>query len=231
MMNFKNLTLIGTSHISPESIEEVKHAIATKKPQIIALELDIRRFQSLLGPKQKISFRGIRQLGIKAWVLNIVGSWVEEKLGKMVGVAPGTEMKTAITLAAQTKAKIALIDRDITITLKRLTSQITFREKIRFVLDILKGLLGLKPKMQFDLKKVPSSKMIKQLLEEVKKSYPNVHRVLVQERDEHMAKALYKLMNTETDKEIVAVVGAGHEESIIQKIQRARQSASSQNKK
>jgi len=216
MMHFKNLTIIGTSHIARESIEEVTKAISTEKPEIVALELDLRRFHALLNPRPKMKLRDIRMLGVKGWLLNLIGSWAEAKMGKLVGVKPGTEMKTAIMLAAKTNAKVVLIDRDITITLKRLTTEITWREKSRFIADIFKALLLRKaPEINFDLRKVPSKELIEKLMKNVKTRYPNVYKVLVRERDVHMAKALNKLINTEKDKRIVAIVGAGHEESII----------------
>ena len=219
MMHFKNLTIIGTSHIAQESIDEVTRAIGTEKPEIVALELDLKRFHALLNPQPKLKLRDIRMLGVKGWLLNLIGAWAEAKMGKLVGVKPGTEMKTAIMLAAKTKARIVLIDRDITITLKRLTTEITFREKLRFISDIFKALLFRKvPEMNFDLRKVPSKELIDKLMKGVKTRYPNVYKVLVHERDIYMAKALNKLINTEKDKRIVAIVGAGHEESIIKHI-------------
>ena len=72
--------------------------------------------------------------------------------------------------------------------------------------------------MNFDLRKVPSKELIDKLMKGVKTRYPNVYKVLVHERDIYMAKALNKLINTEKDKRIVAIVGAGHEESIIKHI-------------
>ena len=219
MMHFKNLTIIGTSHIAQESIDEVTRAIGTEKPEIVALELDLKRFHALLNPQPKLKLRDIRMLGVKGWLLNLIGAWAEAKMGKLVGVKPGTEMKTAIMLAAKTKARIVLIDRDIIITLKRLTTEITFREKLRFISDIFKALLFRKvPEMNFDLRKVPSKELIDKLMKGVKTRYPNVYKVLVHERDIYMAKALNKLINTEKDKRIVAIVGAGHEESIIKHI-------------
>lgn len=231
-MSFKNLTLIGTSHISTQSIADVTRVITERQPGIVALELDFKRFQAMMNPQQKLRLRDIRFLGLKGWLLNLAGAWAEAKMGKIVGVKPGTEMKTAVMLAAKYKSRIALIDQDITITLNKLTKQVTWREKVRFLGDILKAVFLRKgPEITFDLKKVPSQDTITELINQVKARYPTVYRVLISERDAHMAKALNKLMDTNKDKEIVAVVGAGHEESIIKNIQKVRKSDSSQNKK
>src|SRR3989338_5812166 len=91
MLSYKNIHIIGTSHISIESIQEITHYIQEEKPEIIALELDKARLQALFH-KQKPSFQDIPHLGVKGFLLNIIGHYIEKKLGKLVGVSPGDEM-------------------------------------------------------------------------------------------------------------------------------------------
>lgn len=216
MRQYKNLTIIGTSHIAIESIKEVKDVISKIKPKIVALELDRKRFQSLIyKKKRRLKFSDIKHIGLKGYLFNLIGAWVEKKLGKTVGVLPGSEMKKAVKIAYQLKSDIALIDQDIEITLKKLSKRITWKEKFRFVADILKGLIFRKPEITFDLKKVPSEKIIKKLTSKVKKRYPSFYLTLIKERDAYMAKALYSLTAKYPNKKIVAVVGAGHEQDII----------------
>lgn len=214
MTKYKNLILIGTSHISKESVEKVKKSIKSLKPDIIALELDPIRFNTLLTKKGKrrISFQ---KLGIKAFLFNLFGAYVERSLSKHTGIRPGTEMKTAIKLAKKLNLKIALIDQPINITLKRLMSKLTWKEKRQFIKDLFLGFFFRKNRIKFDLNKVPSEKIIEKLMKETKKNYPNVYTVLVTERNRYMGKALYKLMHLFPDKQILAIIGAGHIKGII----------------
>ncbi|MFH1592882.1 MAG: TraB/GumN family protein [Candidatus Woesearchaeota archaeon] len=214
MTKYKNIALIGTSHISKESIKKVKKSIKTLKPEIIALELDPLRFNTLLTKKKKrrISFQG---LGFKAFLFNLLGAYIEKSLSKHTGVLPGTEMKTAIKIAKKQRIKIALIDQPIGITLKRLMSKITWKEKRQFVKDLFLGFFFRKKRIQFDLNKVPSEEIIEKLMEETEKNYPNIYTVLVTERNHYMGKALYKLMHTFPDKQILAIIGAGHIKGIL----------------
>src|SRR3989344_7608224 len=100
MMQYKNLTIIGTSHIARQSLEEVEMAIEQGKPDIVALELDRKRLYALMNKQNsKISLYDIRRVGLKGFIFSLIGAWAEKKLGKMVGVAPGSEMKKAIMLA------------------------------------------------------------------------------------------------------------------------------------
>jgi len=130
-------------------------------------------------------------------------------------MAEGREMKLAFNLAQKNKLKVALIDQDIQITLKRLTSSITWGERFRFVWDIVKQIIKRKPEIEFDLTKVPSQKVIDQMVSKVKNRYPNVYRTLIVERNEYMSRKLAALMAANEDKKILAVVGAGHEREMI----------------
>ncbi len=216
MISYENITLIGTSHISPESVKEVKEAIQEINPDLVALELDRRRFEALLSKKRKTSWREIKQFGIKGFLFNMVGSYFESALGKRTGSMPGSEMKTAIFEAKKIGAKIALIDQDVIITLKKL-SKVPFKEKFFIVFDSI-----FKPEsyknVKLDLKKVPDKKIVEKMINDFKR-YPNLYRVLIEERNKHMAKNLYKL-KSEYNK-VVGVIGAGHEEEIIKEIKNA----------
>jgi len=79
-MRFKNLVLIGTSHIASQSLKEVEEGIEREKPGIIALELDKRRFLSLMSAEKKRPGIGlIRTIGITGYLFSLIGGWLQEK--------------------------------------------------------------------------------------------------------------------------------------------------------
>ena len=215
-MKYKNLTVVGTSHIAKQSLEEVEKIILEGKPDIVALELDKKRLYSMFKKTEgKIRIYDVRRIGIKGFVFALIGAWAEKKLGKLVGVSPGSEMKRAVKLARKHKIEIALIDQDIEITLQRFSQSLTWREKWNFVVDIVKAIFVKKNEIEFDLTTVPDKKIIKKLVEKIRKRYPNIYKVLIEERNHVMARNLEKLMLSNEGKKIVAFVGAGHEEDII----------------
>ena len=129
-MKYKNLAFLGTSHIAKQSLEEVKKSILEEKPDIIALELDNKRLPALMSKvPRKMDLRSIGHVGLKGFLFSLFGAWAERKLGKLVGVAPGSEMKQAIRIAKKGSIELALIDQDIEITLRRLSKAITWKEK------------------------------------------------------------------------------------------------------
>ncbi len=208
--------IIGTSHISPESLKKVEAEILKTTPGIVAIELDKKRLLALLSKgKQKISFRDIKRIGLKGWLFAIIGAWAERKLGAKVGVAPGSEMLKAVTTAQQIGAKIALIDQDIEVTLRKFSRALSWKEKFTFLADVIKGVV-FKKGIKVDLSKVPSQKTIDKLIADVQKRYPNVYKVLVEERNEYMAQKLAHIIKHYPEENIVAVIGAGHEKEIAQ---------------
>ena len=216
-----NIQIIGTSHIAKQSIEEIKSAITTEKPDIVAIELDLQRAVALMQEeKSKISIGLIMKIGIKGYVFAKVGQIVQQKLGKMVGVAPGSDMKTAITVAHKEKIEVALIDQPIQITLKNFSKRLTWKEKFRFVKDFFMGLIFPKKAMknlgfgELDLSKVPKKEMISKMINQIKKTYPSIYKTLITDRNKYMVKELVKLMRKNPEKKILAVVGAGHEEGM-----------------
>jgi pheromone shutdown-related protein TraB len=227
VVKYKKLTIIGTSHISKQSLKQVEDTINKIKPEIIALELDKKRYLSLVKKvKRKLSLKDIKSIGIKGYIFNLIGAWIERKLGKLVGVRPGAEMLKAASLAHKHKAKIALIDQDIEVTLRRLSKSITFKEKWNFFVDIIKGLFFGKREMKklgikkMDLTKVPSKRIIKKLIKKVKERYPSVYKVLVEERNHVLAANLRHVIREHPDSKIVAVIGAGHEEDVLKLVKK-----------
>ncbi len=220
MLKYKNLTVLGTSHISSESIKEVKKTIIETNPKIVALELDYSRFQALISKeKGNKSIKYMFKVGFTGFLFALIGSWAEKKLGNVVGVSPGSEMKKAIELSKNLNYSISLIDQDINITLKNLSKRFTWKERFRFIFDLFRSLFT-KQKINFDLKEVPSDEVIRKLLYQVRKRYPNLYKVLVKDRNIVMAKNLYNLINKNPNDNIIAVVGAGHETDIINLIKR-----------
>lgn len=214
LMRWKNLMLIGSSHIAKQSIEEIERAFEEFDPEVVCLELDPNRLQALFEKNpQRISWKDIRIVGWKGFLFARVGAWVEEKLGKGVGISPGAEMKRAAILAGRRDVPIALIDQDIAVTLRRFSKELTWQEKGRFLYDLIAGLFG--KRLDFDLSKVPDDKMVDFLIDQVKGRYPSVYKVLIVERNQVMARRLAALMRTHEDKRILAIVGAGHKEGII----------------
>jgi len=217
-MDYKNIHFLGTSHIAKQSYNEVQSYILDNKPEVVALELDKNRMYALMHDSKK-SYHGlgaIRKVGVKGYFFSLIGAWAEKKLGELTGFTPGSEMKHAVNLAKSNHLKIVLIDQDIEITLGRLSKYLTWKEKLNFLMDVLKAFISRKREFEFDLSSVPDKKIIKKLISQLKSRYPNVYNVLIKERNRHMFRILKRLSEENPDKKILAVIGAGHVDDIIE---------------
>jgi len=215
----KNLIIIGTSHISWESLSIIKKSFQEHEPDIVAVELDRNRLYALLNNiKTSKNPMQILRVGVKGYVFALVGSYLQRKLGNMVGTKPGSDMLTAIKLAQKHKKPIALVDQDISITLRRFSQKTKASDKWRFFFDIISSPFRKDEKITFDLNKNPDEKIVNFLLDKMKRRYPSFYRVLVEERNKHIAQNLFLLMKKNPNKKVLCVLGAGHKEGVLKKL-------------
>ena len=140
------IVLIGTAHVSEKSVAEVKAAIRNLKPDIVAVELCRGRYDSLKGNVQEsqVPIKEILSEGkISYYVIHWLLAYMQKKIGDDMGVKPGAEMLSAIEEAESIGAKVALIDRDIQVTLQRFWGKMKFLEKIKMIGSLLGGLIGI----------------------------------------------------------------------------------------
>ena len=207
-----NIILIGTAHISEESVNEVRQAIETNKPDIVAVELCQRRYDTITK-KDKWENTPVTAL-IKSnnayfMLAQTFLSSIQRRLGEEYGVQPGSEMIAAMQEAEKYNIKVALVDRDITVTLKRAWRKMGVREKFRVIWEFLKAMLGYDEEEleDLDLKKLMKQDVISQMMEEFSKIAPSAAMVLISERDQYIAQ---KIFEESKNGKVVAVVGAGH---------------------
>lgn len=219
--NASKIKIIGTSHIAKQSLEEIKKAILENKPDYIAVELDsARAFALLQEQRNKISLSQVRHIGLKGYLFAWLGQYVQQKLGKVVGIAPGSDMKTALELAKKYQVPFALVDQPIQTTLKNFSQSLTWKEKFRFAADLCQGLFSPKKQLKkmglsnFNLNAVPEKEFLDKMMKQLKSRYPSVYQTLVEDRNKYMVKKLVKLMRDHPGKKILAVVGAGHVEGM-----------------
>lgn len=202
MFGMHRIILIGTSHISPKSIEKIKQTIEKEKPGCVAVELDPIRYHALLGEQRKPSLK----FGLTAFIF----TWLQQELSKKTGIIPGKEMLTAIEYGKKANARIVLIDMDIRETMRRINS-ISTLAKIKLFFKIFVSVFS--PQMEeFDLSEVPNQKIINEALKYLKQEFPEFYDILVTQRNLYMVNWIKKL--SKEYKKIVVVVGAGHKKDI-----------------
>lgn len=191
------IRIVGTSHISTESVDSIENIVEDIKPDLIAVELDENRLMAMLS--------GNRGRG-GGLIITLI-SLLQQYLGAKTGIMPGQEMLTAFKISQEKAISISLIDQRIEITVRKI-NQIPLKEKLKLVLSLFTVFLPSKNKLKIDLRKVPEEEFIEEIMGQFGKIFPRLHRVLVAERNEIMARNLI-FLNQDYGR-ILVFVGAGH---------------------
>jgi pheromone shutdown-related protein TraB len=207
-----DLILVGTAHVSRESVKEVEETILREKPKYVALELCEPRMEALTKKKRWEKTPIIEMIkGNKAYFLLAYSllSAFERKLGEITGVRPGDEMLAGVKAAKKVGAKVVLVDRPIAITLKRAWKMAGLREKLRLFKEFFFSIFGMEEIDEKTIEDLKKDDILSELMKELSKIAPSVKKVLIDERDEYIAGKLKEL-----DGKTVAVVGKGHKKGI-----------------
>lgn len=202
--------LVGTAHVSAESVDEVRREIDEFVPDIVAIELDPGRYHVLKYGAEEPEIADILKSGnLSQFLLQWGLAYVQKKIGMDVGVEPGAEMKVAYEAAEERGIRVGLIDRDIRITLQRFLGLMTLREKLRMAWALLASVLHFGTGgEELDIESLKQQDVIDAALEEFRKFSPNGARALIDERDAYLAHQLLGLSHAY--ERVLAVVGAGH---------------------
>lgn len=207
------LKIIGTAHVSEKSVEEVRNTILEDKPQVVAIELDTGRYQRLIQEKMGVAEKPnfsisdiIKGNNMGLFLVSGLLTYMQRRIGNDLGVKPGSEMMVAVEAAEEVGAKIALIDRDINLTLKRTMNAMSFMEKAKFLFGLLSSLIGKDEEIE-NIESLKEGDTLQEVMKYFEEMSPAAYKVLVDERDAFM---VHRIQNIEED-HIIAVVGAGHQ--------------------
>jgi pheromone shutdown-related protein TraB len=207
--NQKEFVLVGTAHVSKESIRLTKTVIEEEKPDTVCVELCPSRYQAI---RQKDRWQDTDIIKVirekKSFLLlsNLLLASFQKRIARQLDVTPGEEMITAINTADALGARIHLADRDIRTTLSRIWRVMGFWSKIKLLFQLTLSLGQLEEIKEEDIEKMKQQDVLETLLSEVGKSLPALKSILIDERDQYLAE---KIRTAPGDK-VVAVVGAGH---------------------
>ena len=208
-LNGRKITLIGTAHVSKESIEEVTQTIKTLSPDCVAIELDEKRADSIQNAERYSQLDIIKVLKRHEGFLllaNLILSSFQRRMGLNVGVKPGDEMLAAINTANQMNISSVMVDRPIQITLKRAWAKNSFWGKCKLFALLISSAFSKEEVDPSEIENLKNSSEMDSMMEELAKEMPVIKKVLIDERDEYLASKIWDAKG----ENIVAVLGAGH---------------------
>jgi pheromone shutdown-related protein TraB len=184
------------------SAKTVRKVIRDYSPDLVAVELDMARFSALGKRQVKPSLSRVLASKNKTEAISyLVLHSFQQKAGKAMNMKPGKDLLAAVDEAKKLRIPVYLIDRDIRITMRRMTRQLTLHDKLNIIKSFFLGFFGLSKE---DISTVMENK--DSLMNEFKKELPSIYTVLVAERDKYMA----DMLHSAPPGVVVVVVGAGH---------------------
>lgn len=214
----KTIHLIGVNHTNPEETKLISEVIHSVKPDIIFIERGQDTFKLM---QEGINFRTMPDI-LKTRIMdyNMKGRMMHRLLGSVQmikSIRTGTlfqsvDMTPAHKMGEAHNIDVIPIDRDISVTMNKLGDEVfnisnirEYREKIDKV--------GITP-MHLDEDDLQS---LRRYVEERRSVTPNVHSVMVDERDNIMVENINQ--NIQDGDTGVVVVGAVHAPGMIDILQ------------
>jgi pheromone shutdown-related protein TraB len=218
-LNGRRIVLVGTAHVSRESVDEVLEAIDSEKPDMVCVELDQNRWKSMTSPDawEKTDIVKIIKDG-KAFLLlaSLALSAFQKRMGADTGVKPGEEMIAAVKAAEAAGIAYRFCDRDVQTTLRRAWGTSNFWNKSKMMAQLIASAFGTDKPDAAEIEKLKDQSELDQMMNELADYLPKVKETLIDERDHYLAARIW----ASPGDRIVAIVGAGHASGVASWLER-----------
>jgi pheromone shutdown-related protein TraB len=213
----KEIILVGTAHISQDSVDTVRRVIEEEAPDTVCVELDLQRRQALQDQRrwENLNIIQVIRSGQAPFLLaNLALASFQKRMGLHTGVKPGAELAAAADEAEARGLRVELVDREIRTTLLRAWRKTGLWKKLNLVSTLVASLFETQKLDEEELARLRQSDTLSAMLEEMGELLPSVKTILVDERDQYMA---HHIRNAPGGR-IVAVVGAAHLPGIVRRL-------------
>lgn len=210
--------LVGTAHVSKQSVNEVEVAIDAEQPDHICLELDDGRMKN---KEQESSWSNMDVRKVikenKGFLLvaNMALASFQKRMGDQSGSAPGQEILSAASLAKERGIPFSLCDREIQVTFKRAWRKSNLWNKAKLIATIISAVFSNEKISDEELEDLKKADVMQSMMDEMAKELPSIKEVLIDERDRYLATSIYLAPGQKK----LAVIGAGHQNGVIKTLQ------------
>lgn len=207
--------ILGTAHVSQESVDQVRQAIEAEEPDRICVEIDAARQKSLTEKNNWQNLDIYRVLKERRGFLllgNLVLSSFQRRIGADLGVTPGAEMLAALEVAQEKEIPFSLVDRQIHTTLRRAWSRAGFWGKNKMLAALLGSVFSREKLSSEEIEKLKAQGELDNMMGELADYLPAAKSVLIDERDQYIAGKVFEAEGNR----LLVVVGAGHAPGIVE---------------
>ncbi len=215
----REIILVGTAHVSRDSVEEVSRVIRSEQPGRVCVEIDAARYRTMTEGQSWASLdigQVLRQKKGFLLLANLVLASFQRRIGAELGVQPGEEMKAAVRVAEELGIPFTFADREVTITLRRAWAASSLWNKNKMLAALLSSAVTREKLNEEEIERLKKRSALDDMMEELAGFLPSVKQVLIDERDRYLATRIFEVQ----EQRVVAVVGAGHVKGITAWLER-----------
>ncbi len=211
------ITLLGTAHVSRASADKVRELLHTGAYDAVAVELCPSRYNAIIDPDALARMDLFKVLkegkGTMVAASLALGAY-QQRLAEQFGIEPGAEQREAVNYARENHSPVLLIDREIGITLKRVSSNVAWWQRINLFSGLVASLLSKEDVDEDEVERLKEGDILETTFAEFAEDRQDLYLPLIDERDRYMAARLLEDMQQDGHKNILAVIGAGHMQGI-----------------
>ncbi len=221
LIKFKDnseLLLIGTAHISKDSVNEVKQQIEEYEPDRICIELDKTRYSNKKDNQtwsDKTLIKVLKEGKGFLLLANMALASFQKRMGNNTGISPGEEILNAAKLAEEKNIPFSFCDREIQTTFKRAWKKSNFWNKMKLLATLISAAFSKESISEEEIAELKKADVLETMLKEMSKELPTIKEVLIDERDQFLAKSMYKAKGVKK----LGVIGAGHTKGILKQLE------------
>ncbi|MDC7231587.1 MAG: TraB/GumN family protein [Spirochaetales bacterium] len=214
----REILILGTAHVSIDSVEEVTNIIREELPDRICVEIDAGRYKTLSKDEkwQQMDLTKVfREKKGFLLLANLVLTSFQRKVGNNTGIKPGEDMKMAVEVANELSIPFSFSDRPVQMTLQRAWAKSGFWNKMKLLASLISSVFTNEKVDAAEVESLKEKGALEDMMEELSDYLPSVKEVLIDERDQYLASNIFEAPGNK----VIAVVGAGHMKGIIRWIE------------
>ncbi|MBF9015286.1 MULTISPECIES: TraB/GumN family protein [unclassified Oceanispirochaeta] len=217
-MGEREILILGTAHVSLDSVDEVTNTIREELPDRICVEIDAGRYQSLSKDEKWQQMDLTKVFKEKKGFLllaNLVMTSFQRKVGNNTGIKPGEDMKMAVEVAKELSIPFSFSDRPVQMTLQRAWAKSSLWNKMKLLASLISSVFANEKVDAQEVESLKEKGALEDMMNELSDYLPSVKEVLIDERDQYLASNIFEAPGNK----VIAVVGAGHMNGIVRWIE------------
>jgi len=204
--------LFGTAHVSKASAAAVAREIAEGDYDCVAVELCGGRHRAIADPDALARldlFQVIREGQAPMITATLALGAFQARIAEQLGTEPGAEMRAAIDGAAARGIELALVDRDVGVTLKRIYRNVPWWKRAYLFSGLMASVLAPEDLDEEGIERLKQDDLLEATFAQFATRAPAIYEPLVAERDRYMAARVEQLVASGR-RRVLVVIGAAH---------------------